>query len=107
MEELLDTREELSKTVSEMNHIVKDIIKVANMSNKDEESKILILSQLLKKTEDLIEAVVTPQRDLDTMLAQQRRMMLFDIEDRIYHLEQDIFSRIQNLLEHERGKNGL
>lgn len=103
----MDTREELNKTISEMNSIVKDIIKVAKISNKDEESKILILSQLLKKIEDLIEVVVTPQKDLDTMLAQQRRMMLFDIEDRIYHLEQDIFSRIQNLLEYERDKNGL
>ena len=43
MEELLDTREELNKTVSEMNHIIKEIIKVANTSNQEEKSKISIL----------------------------------------------------------------
>lgn len=47
MEELLDTREELNKTVSEMSHIIKDIIKVANMSNQEEKSKISILQHLL------------------------------------------------------------
>ena len=69
----MDTREELNKTVSEMNHIIKDIIKVANMSNQEEKSKISILQQLLNKTEDLIDTVKTPQKDLDTMLDQHRR----------------------------------
>lgn len=69
----MDTREELNKTVSEMNHIIKDIIKVANMSNQEEKSKILILQQLLNKTEDLIDTVKTPQKDLDIMLDQHRR----------------------------------
>ena len=64
----MDTREELNKTVSEMNHIIKDIIKVANMSNQEEKSKISILQQLLNKTEDLIDTVKTPQKDLDIML---------------------------------------
>ena len=69
----MDTRKELNKTVSEMNHIIKDIIKVANMSNQEEKSKISILQQLLNKTEDLIDIVKTPQKDLDVMLEQHRR----------------------------------
>lgn len=36
----MDTREELNKTVSEMNHIIKDIIKVANMILLDMEDRI-------------------------------------------------------------------
>ena len=56
----MDTREELNKTVSEMNHIVKEIIKVANTSNQEEKSKISILQQLLNKTENLINVVITP-----------------------------------------------
>lgn len=73
MEELLDTREELNKTVSEMNHIVKEIIKVANTSNQEEKSKISILQQLLNKTENLINVVITPQEDLNVILNEQRR----------------------------------
>lgn len=69
----MDTIEELNKTVSEMNHIIKDIIKVANMSNQEEKSKISILQQLLNKIEDLIDIVKTPQKDLDVMLEQHRR----------------------------------
>lgn len=73
MEELLDTREELNKTVYEMNHIVKEIIKVANTSNQEEKSKISILQQLLNKTENLINVVITPQEDLNVILNEQRR----------------------------------
>ena len=69
----MDTREELNKTVSEMNHIVKEIIKVANTSNQEEKSKISILQQLLNKTENLINVVITPQEDLNVILNEQRR----------------------------------
>ena len=69
----MDTREELNKTVSEMNHIVKEIIKVANTSNQEEKSKISILQQLLNKTENLINLVITPQEDLNVILNEQRR----------------------------------
>lgn len=99
----MDTREELNKTVSEMNYIIKDIIKVANTSNQEEKSKILILSQLLKKTEDLIEAVETPQKDLNAILDEQRRWILFDLEDRVRRSGKDILDRIYHLLEHERN----
>lgn len=98
----MDTREELNKTISEMNHIVKDIIKVAKMSNKEEESKILILSQLLNKIEDLIRYLETPQQDLNLIIEQERRYMMLDIEERIRRMESDIFSRIQYLLNAER-----
>ena len=103
MEELLDTREELNKTVSEMNHIVKDIIKVAKMSNKEEESKILILSQLLNKTEELIRYLETPQQDLNLILNEQRRWILLDMEDRIRRSELEMLDRIKYLLERERN----
>lgn len=103
MEELLDTREELNKTVSEMNHIIKDIIKVANMSNQEEKSKISILQQLLNKTEDLIDIVKTPQKDLDIMLDQHRRWILLDMEDRIRRSELEMLDRIKYLLERERN----
>lgn len=103
----MDTREELNKTVSEMNHIIKDIIKVANMSNQEEKSKISILQQLLNKTEDLINAVKTPQKDLDAMLDQQRRWILMDVEDRIRRSETEVLDRIRFVLERERNTNGL
>lgn len=90
----MDTREELNKTVSEMNHIIKDIIKVAEKSNKKEQSKILVLSQLLNKTKELIDIVEAPKRDLDAALEQQRRYLLLDMEDRIRRSEQDILERI-------------
>ena len=99
----MDTREELNKTVSEMNHIIKDIIKVANMSNQEEKSKILILQQLLNKTEDLIDIVKTPQKDLDVMLEQHRRWILLDLEDRIHRSELEMLDRIKYLLERERN----
>lgn len=73
----MDTREELNKTVSEMNHIIKDIIKVANMSNQEEKSKISILQQLLNKTEDLIDIVKNPQKDLNVILDEQRRWIFY------------------------------
>nr|DAV32851.1 MAG TPA: hypothetical protein [Caudoviricetes sp.] len=103
MEELLDTREELNKTVSEMNHIIKDIIKVANMSNQEEKSKISILQQLLNKTEDLIDVVKTPQKDLNVILDEQRRWILLDMEDRIRRSELEMLDRIKYLLERERN----
>lgn len=99
----MDIREELNKTVSEMNHIIKDIIKVANMSNQEEKSKISILQQLLNKTEDLIDTVKTPQRDLDIMLDQHRRWILLDMEDRIRRSELEMLDRINYLLERERN----
>ena len=40
-----------------MNHLVEDIIKAAKMSSKEEQAKTLILSQLLDKTEYLIEVI--------------------------------------------------
>lgn len=103
----MDTREELNKTVSEMNHIVKDIIKVAEKSNKEEQSKILVLSQLLNKTKELIDIVEAPKRDLDAALEQQRRYLLLDMEDRIRRSEQDILERIEFFLKCERNTNGL
>lgn len=99
----MDTREELNKTVSEMNHIVKDIIKVAEKSNKEEQSKILILSQLLNKTKELIDTVEAPKRDLDAALNQQRRYLLLDMEDRIRRSELEMLDRIKYLLERERN----
>jgi hypothetical protein len=103
MEELLDTREELNKTVSEMNHIVKEIIKVANTSNQEEKSKISILQQLLNKTENLINVVITPQEDLNVILNEQRRWILLDMEDRIRRSELEMLDRIKYLLESERN----
>ena len=103
MEELLDTREELNKTVSEMNHIVKEIIKVANTSNQEEKSKISILQQLLNKTENLINVVITPQKDLNVILNEQRRWILLDMEDRIRRSELEMLDRIKYLLERERN----
>lgn len=99
----MDTREELNKTVSEMNHIVKEIIKVANTSNQEEKSKISILQQLLNKTENLINVVITPQKDLDIMLDQHRRWILLDLEDRIRRSELEMLDRIKYLLERERN----
>ena len=103
MEELLDTREELNKTVSEMNHIVKEIIKVANTSNQEEKSKISILQQLLNKTENLINVVITPQEDLNVILNEQHRWILLDMEDRIRRSELEMLDRIKYLLERERN----
>jgi len=103
MEELLDTREELNKTVSEMNHIVKEIIKVANTSNQEEKSKISILQQLLNKTENLINVVITPQEDLNVILNEQRRWILLDMKDRIRRSELEMLDRIKYLLERERN----
>ena len=99
----MDTREELNKTVSEMSHIIKDIIKVANMSNQEEKSKISILQQLLNKTEDLIDVVKTPQKDLNVILDEQRRWILLDMEDRIRRSELEMLDRIKYLLERERN----
>lgn len=99
----MDTREELNKTVSEMNHIIKDIIKVANMSNQEEKSKISILQQLLNKTENLINVVITPQEDLNVILDEQRRWILLDMEDRIRRSELEMLDRIKYLLERERN----
>lgn len=99
----MDTREELNKTVSEMNHIVKNIIKVAEKPNKEEQSKILILSQLLNKTKELIDTVEAPKRDLDAALDQQRRYLLLDMEDRIRRSELEMLDRIKYLLERERN----
>ena len=99
----MDTREELNKTISEMNHIIKDIIKVANMSNQEEKSKISILQQLLNKTEDLIDVVKTPQKDLNVILDEQRRWILLDMEDRIRRSELEMLDRIKYLLERERN----
>lgn len=99
----MDTREELNKTVSEMNHIIKEIIKVANTSNQEEKSKISILQQLLNKTEDLIDTVKTPQEDLNVILNEQRRWILLDMEDRIRRSELEMLDRIKYLLERERN----
>lgn len=99
----MDTREELNKTVSEMNHIVKEIIKVANTSNQEEKSKISILQQLLNKTENLINVVITPQEDLNVILNEQRRWILLDMEDRIRRSELKMLDRIKYLLERERN----
>lgn len=99
----MDTREELNKTVSEMNHIVKEIIKVANTSNQEEKSKISILQQLLNKTENLINVVITPQEDLNVILNEQRRWILLDMEDRIRRSELEMLDRIKYLLECERN----
>lgn len=99
----MDTIEELNKTVSEMNHIIKDIIKVANMSNQEEKSKISILQQLLNKTEDLIDAIETPRKDFNAALEEQRRWILLDVEDRIRRSELEMFDRIKYLLERERN----
>lgn len=99
----MNTIEELNKTVSEMNHIIKDIIKVANMSNQEEKSKISILQQLLNKTEDLIDVVKTPQKDLNVILDEQRRWILLDMEDRIRRSELEMLDRIKYLLERERN----
>lgn len=99
----MDTREELNKTVSEMNHIVKEIIKVANTSNQEEKSKISILQQLLNKTENLINVVITPQEDLNVILNEQCRWILLDMEDRIRRSELEMLDRIKYLLERERN----
>lgn len=99
----MDTREELNKTVSEMNHIVKEIIKVANTSNQEEKSKISILQQLLNKTKNLINVVITPQEDLNVILNEQRRWILLDMEDRIRRSELEMLDRIKYLLERERN----
>lgn len=99
----MDTREELNKTVSEMNHIVKEIIKVANTFNQEEKSKISILQQLLNKTENLINVVITPQEDLNMILNEQRRWILLDLEDRIRRSELEMLDRIKYLLERERN----
>lgn len=99
----MDTREELNKTVSEINHIVKEIIKVANTSNQEEKSKISILQQLLNKTENLINVVITPQEDLNVILNEQRRWILLDMEDRIRRSELEMLDRIKYLLERERN----
>lgn len=90
-----------------MNHILKDIIKVADMSSKEEQSKILILSQLLDKTEYLIGVIEAPQRDLNETLDQQRRWILMDVEGRIRRSEQDILNRVRDFLEAERDRHGL
>lgn len=103
----MDTREELNKTVFEMNHIVKNIIKVAEKSNKEEQSKILVLSQLLNKTKDLIDAVEAPQRDLNAILEEQRRWILMEVEDRVRRAEQNISNRVDFVLQYERKTNGL
>lgn len=97
----MDTKKELNKTVSEMNHIVKNIIKVANMSNQEEQSKIKILSQLLDKTEYLIETMKTPEKELHLMLEQQRRYMMSEVEDKMYRMEMEVFGRLRLLIERE------
>ena len=90
-----------------MNHLVEDIIKTANMSSKEEQAKTLILSQLLDKTEYLIGAIQTPQRELDLILDQQRRYIMSEVEDRIYRMEMEIFDRLKLLMECERNRHGL
>lgn len=90
-----------------MNHLVEDIIKAANMSSKEEQSKTLILSQLLDKTKYLIEVIQTPYRDLNETLDQQRRWILMDVENRIRRSEQDILNRVRDFLEAERNRHGL
>ena len=86
-----------------MNHLVEDIIKAAKMSSKEEQAKTLILSQLLNKTEYLIGAIQTPQRELDLILDQQRRYIMSKVEDRIYRMEMEIFDRLKLLMECERN----
>lgn len=86
-----------------MNHLVKDIIKAANMSSKEEQAKTLILSQLLDKIEYLIEVIQTPQRELNETLDQQCRWILMDVENRIRRSEQDILDRVRDFLEAERN----
>lgn len=86
-----------------MNHLVEDIIKAANMPSKEEQAKTLILSQLLDKTEYLIGAIQTPQRELDLILDQQRRYIMSEVEDRIYRMEMEIFDRLKLLMECERN----
>lgn len=86
-----------------MNHLVKDIIKAAKMSSKEEQAKTLILSQLLDKTEYLIGAIQTPQRELDLILDQQRRYIMSEVEDRIYRMEMGIFDKLKLLMECERN----
>lgn len=103
----MDTKEELNKTVSEMNHIVKEIIKVAEKSNKEEQSKILVLSQLLNKTRELIDVVEAPQRDLNAILEEQRRWILMEVEGRVRRAEQNILDRVDFALQYERKTNGL
>lgn len=86
-----------------MNHLVEDIIKAAKMSSKEEQTKTLILSQLLDKTEYLIEVIQTPQRELNETIDQQRRWILMDVENRIRRSEQDILNRVRDFLEAERN----
>lgn len=86
-----------------MNHLIEDIIKVAKMSSKEEQAKTLILSQLLDKTEYLIEVIQTPHRELDLILDQQRRYIMSEVEDRIYRMEMEIFDRLKLLMECERN----
>lgn len=86
-----------------MNHLVEDIIKAANTSSKEEQAKTLILSQLLDKTEYLIEAMQTPRIELDLVLDQQRRHIISEVEDRIRRSELEILDRIKYLLERERN----
>ena len=86
-----------------MNYLVEDIIKAANMSSKEEQAKTLILSQLLDKTEYLIGAIQTPQRELDLILDQQRRYIMSEVEDRIYRMEMEIFDILKLLMECERN----
>lgn len=90
-----------------MNHLVEDIIKATNMSSKEEQAKTLILSQLLDKTEYLIEVIQTPQKELNETLDQQRRWILMDVENRIRRSEQDILNRVRDFLEAERNRHGL
>lgn len=99
----MNTKEELNKTASEMNYIVKEIIKVAEKSNKEEQSKILVLSQLLNKTKELIDTIEAPKRDLNVILEEQRRWILLDMENRIRRSELEMLDRIKYLLEHERN----
>lgn len=86
-----------------MNHLVEDIIKAANMSNKEEQTKTLILSQLLNKTKYLIGIIQTPQRELDLVLDQQRRYIMSEVEDRICRMKTEIFNRLKLLMECERN----
>lgn len=86
-----------------MNHLVEDIIKAAKMSSKEEQAKTLILSQLLDKTEYLIEVIETPQRELDLISDQQRRYIMSEVEDRIYRMEMEIFDRLKLLMKCERN----
>lgn len=99
----MNTKEELNKTVSEMNHIVKEIIKVAEKSSKEEQSKISVLSQLLNKTKELIDTAEAPQRDLNMILEEQHRWILMEVEDRIRRSELEMLDKIKYLLEHERS----